>query len=165
MLMKLCPSEQNLVATILKSKWPPHVTCKHAQMVHILGKLQFTDQNLLAKIKTMLYLGIQSSDPLETLTSKSPWQKKLNDDVIFQILLTYQQKWFLVCKKYMGHVTKVMVNQHLLSRGISGLSFNFIACVELEISGGKLKMLEGLNMLISTYIITKKSFSPIIWYT
>ena len=49
MLMKLCPSEQNIVATILK--WPGHVTCKDAQLVHILGKLQFADQNLLARMQ------------------------------------------------------------------------------------------------------------------
>ena len=33
--MKLCPSEPNLVAKILKSKGPPHVTSKHAQSAHI----------------------------------------------------------------------------------------------------------------------------------
>ena len=31
--MKLCPSEQNLVRNILKSKCLPHVTSEHAQMV------------------------------------------------------------------------------------------------------------------------------------
>ena len=33
-VMKLCPSESNLVTNILKSKWPHHVTFKHAQSAH-----------------------------------------------------------------------------------------------------------------------------------
>ena len=44
--MKLCPSEQNLVRNILKSKYPPHVTSEHAQMVYFLGQSDFTDQDL-----------------------------------------------------------------------------------------------------------------------
>ena len=45
-LMKLCPSEQNLVRNILKSKCPSHVTFEHAQMVYFLGQSDFTDQDL-----------------------------------------------------------------------------------------------------------------------
>ena len=45
-IMKLCPSEQNLVRNILKSKCPPHVTSEHAQMVYFLGQSDFTDQDL-----------------------------------------------------------------------------------------------------------------------
>ena len=45
-LMKLCPSEQNLVRNILKSKCPPHVTSEHTQMVYFLGQSDFTDQDL-----------------------------------------------------------------------------------------------------------------------
>ena len=45
-LMKLCPSEQNLVRNILKSKCPPHVSSEHAQMVYFLGQSDFTDQDL-----------------------------------------------------------------------------------------------------------------------
>ena len=44
--MKLCPSEQNLVRDILKSKCAPHVTSEHAQMVYFLGQSDFTDQDL-----------------------------------------------------------------------------------------------------------------------
>ena len=46
LLMKLCPSEQNLVRNIVKSKFPPHVTSEHAQMVYFLGQSDFTDQDL-----------------------------------------------------------------------------------------------------------------------
>ena len=45
-IMKLCPSEQNLVRNILKSKCPPHVTSEHAQMVYFLGQSDFIDQDL-----------------------------------------------------------------------------------------------------------------------
>ena len=44
--MKLCPSEQNLVRNILKSKCHPQVTSEHAQMVYFLGQSDFTDQDL-----------------------------------------------------------------------------------------------------------------------
>ena len=44
--MKLCPSEQNLVMNILKSKCFPHVATEHAQMAYFLGQSDFTDQDL-----------------------------------------------------------------------------------------------------------------------
>ena len=56
-LMKLLPSGQNLV-TFQSKMIPSHVTSKHAQMVRISGRLQFTDHNLWVK-ETILYLGIE----------------------------------------------------------------------------------------------------------
>ena len=79
--MELCLSEPNLVANILKSKWPHHM-------------VQFTDRILQGKIKTMLHFGIQRWYQLEIFTSKSPWQKNLTDDVIFRILLTSAKMYF-----------------------------------------------------------------------
>ena len=35
--IKLCPCERKLVANILKSKWPHHVSSNQAQKVHIKG--------------------------------------------------------------------------------------------------------------------------------
>ena len=71
-LVKLCPSQQNLVRNILKSKCPPHVTSEYAQMVYFLGQSDFTDQDLQGKTRTMPYLGIQRWYQLETFTSKPP---------------------------------------------------------------------------------------------
>ena len=46
-------------------------------------------------------------DQLETFTSKSLWQKKLTDDVTFQILLA-SANMQNVSKIHIGHVTNVM---------------------------------------------------------
>ena len=44
---------------------------------------------------------------------------------------------FLVCKKLPGSrdLDDGVINQHLLLRSISGVSFNYIPCLELEIPG------------------------------
>ena len=43
--MKLCPSEQNLVRNILKSKCPPHVTSEHRQMTVRFYRPRFIGKN------------------------------------------------------------------------------------------------------------------------
>ena len=45
-LMKLCPKEQNLVANILKLKFPPWAISERDQMVRFLGWSEFTDKDL-----------------------------------------------------------------------------------------------------------------------
>ena len=51
------PNGKKLVTNILKLKCHSHVTSDHGKMVY-LGRSEFTDQDMYAKIRTMAYLGI-----------------------------------------------------------------------------------------------------------
>ena len=75
----------------------------------------------------------------ETFPSKSPRQKNLTDDVIFQILLMSAKNTFWSENTH-GSSDKSYdaINQHIISGCISGVSFNFIPCVEARILGGSM---------------------------
>ena len=138
-LMKLCPTEQNLFTNILKLNCKSHVAYAHAQLLHIWANSEFTDQDFRDKLGKCHILGSRGGISLKgTLTSKYPWQKKLPDDVIFTFDEIIKNR-FLVCK--LQPVTwpsqeGTTNDHHQSTTRNSDVSLNFISCVELRILEG-----------------------------
>ena len=72
------------------------------------------------------------------VTGKSDRQKNLTDDGIFQLLLMSAKVIFSLqnTNGSCDHSDDV-ISQQFLSRSISGVSFNFITCADLEVTGGR----------------------------
>lgn len=61
--------------------------CTCANLIHYLIRSEVTDQNFMGKLRTTLCIGTWKFYQLQTLTSKSTWQKKLNADISLQFFL------------------------------------------------------------------------------
>ena len=87
-LLKFCPTWQNLLGTILSRNSPTfEVNFEHAKTVYFLDS-QKLQARLRSKKNPNSYLAIRGCYRLETSTSKSLWQKSFVHDVNFQSLLT-----------------------------------------------------------------------------
>ena len=87
-LLKFCPTWQNLLGNILSRNSPTfEVNFEHAQTVYFLDS-QKLQARLRSEKNPNSYLAIRGCYRLETFTSKSLWQKSFVHDVNFQSLLT-----------------------------------------------------------------------------
>ena len=105
-MLKLYLNEQNLLVIILKLKFRPLLTSALAQ-ISFSGQSVFTQQYLFGKIKTFHILGLRDATNFKLLqvnfSDKKGWMMSF-------FSFCWCKQWFLVCKRSMSHVTKVMAS-------------------------------------------------------
>ena len=106
--MKLYTREQNLVTDISDLKYFFHVTSEDGQTAHFFGMVTIYKPRLPERNNHVIYWDLE---------------EKIN-------FLWQQEKYFLVCKTDMGHLTK-SVTSSIKIFCQEGVSFNFIPCVKL----------------------------------
>ena len=93
----------------------------------LFRQLQFADQHLFLKVKTMSKFEIWGYSQYETSPGKSIQQNNFNDDVIFEFLLMSAKMFSSLENKYESRdQSDDTTNHHLLSRKISDFSFSVI---------------------------------------